>query len=191
MLSNSCDERSGAISSPKSAWRGVRSSGCAARHCGRRRLPEPPARFLLSGLSRGSVLRSFSLNRWSWRNYLLNRLTRLYVVLIPALLFGGLLDVAGIHPFGPGGIYSGQTGTHELTFAVLNRLSVPILVGNYAFLQGIYVPTFGSNGPQWSLANEFWYYRVFPLLACALWPRLPVARRRLSVLLWVAQSSSR
>lgn len=148
--------------------------------------------FVLSGyLVGGSVLRSFSLNRWSWRNYLLNRLTRLYVVLIPGLLFGGLLDVAGIHLFGPGGIYSGQTGTHELTFAVLNRLSVPILVGNYAFLQGIYVPTFGSNGPQWSLANEFWYYRVFPLLACALWPRLPVARRRLSVLLWVAQSSSR
>jgi peptidoglycan/LPS O-acetylase OafA/YrhL len=143
--------------------------------------------FVLSGyLVGGSVLRSFALDRWSWRGYLLNRLTRLYVVLIPALLFGGLLDLAGIHLLGATGIYAGRTGTHELNFAVLNRLSIPILIGNYAFLQGIYFPTFGSNGPLWSLANEFWYYLAFPLLACALWPRLGVARRLLNVLLFVA-----
>jgi len=143
--------------------------------------------FVLSGyLVGGSVLRSFALDRWSWRGYLLNRLTRLYVVLIPALLFGGLLDIAGIHLFGAAGIYSGQTGTHELNSAILNRLSIPILIGNYAFLQGIYVPSFGSNGPLWSLANEFWYYLAFPLLGCAFWPRLSVTQRLLNVLLFVA-----
>jgi peptidoglycan/LPS O-acetylase OafA/YrhL len=42
-------------------------------------------------------------------------------------------------------------------------------------------PTYGSNGPLWSLANEFWYYLVFPLAAAALfvssplWQRLAVA----------------
>lgn len=27
------------------------------------------------------------------------------------------------------------------------------------------VPIFGSNGPLWSLANEFWYYVLFSLAA--------------------------
>ena len=38
-------------------------------------------------------------------------------------------------------------------------------LGSMAFLQTIYIPTFGSNGPMWSLSNEFWYYIVFPLVA--------------------------
>ncbi len=143
--------------------------------------------FVLSGyLVGGSVLRSFAMNRWSWRNYLLNRLTRLYVVLIPALLFGGLIDLAGTHIFGSNGVYGGKTGTHELTFVVAHRLSFPILFGNYVFLQGIHVPDFGSNGPLWSLANEFWYYIAFPLIVCALWPRFSVVKRLLNVLLLIA-----
>jgi peptidoglycan/LPS O-acetylase OafA/YrhL len=37
------------------------------------------------------------------------------------------------------------------------------LLGNLAFVQTIAVPTYGTNGPLWSLANEFWYYVLFPL----------------------------
>ena len=143
--------------------------------------------FVLSGyLVGGSVLRSLAINRWSWKGYLLNRLTRLYTVLVPALVLGGLLDVAGIHLFGTSGIYGGKTGTHELVFAVSSHLNFPIMLGNYAFLQGIYVPTFGSNGPLWSLANEFWYYIAFPFLALALWRRVPVAMRLVNVVLLIA-----
>lgn len=143
--------------------------------------------FVLSGyLVGGSVLRSMALDRWSWRSYLLNRMTRLYVVLIPALVLGGLLDFMGIHLFGSAGIYGGRTGTHELVVAVQSKLSIPILLGNYAFLQGIYVPTFGSNGPLWSLANEFWYYLAFPFLTLALWRRLPLFQRLLYAVLMVA-----
>jgi peptidoglycan/LPS O-acetylase OafA/YrhL len=142
--------------------------------------------FVLSGyLVGGSVLRSMALDRWSWRSYLLNRLTRLYVVLVPALVFGGFLDLAGLHIFGAAGIYGGHNSTHELRFAVPTHLSIPIMIGNYAFLQGIYVPTFGSNVPLWSLANEFWYYIAFPLLACALWPRMAGKWRLVNVLLLI------
>ena len=143
--------------------------------------------FVLSGyLVGGGVLRSMALDRWSWRSYLLNRLTRLYTVLIPALVLGGLLDMAGIHLFGVTGIYGGQTGAHELVFAVRSHLSIPILIGNYAFLQGIFVPTFGSNGPLWSLANEFWYYIAFPFLAMALWRRSSPLVRLVNMALLVA-----
>jgi peptidoglycan/LPS O-acetylase OafA/YrhL len=131
------------------------------------------------------VLRSMALERWSWRSYLLNRVTRLYTVLIPALVLGGILDSTGIHLFGVTGIYGGQTGAHELVFPVRSHLSIPILIGNYAFLQGIYVPTFGSNGPLWSLANEFWYYIAFPFLAVALWRPRPIPLRLLNAMLLI------
>src|SRR5271170_6252601 len=96
--------------------------------------------FVLSGyLVGGSVLRAVALDHWSWRSYLLKRLTRLYAVLIPALVLGGILDVAGIRVFGTAGIYGGHNDTHELVFPVTSHLSLPILAGNYTFLQGIYV----------------------------------------------------
>jgi peptidoglycan/LPS O-acetylase OafA/YrhL len=143
--------------------------------------------FVLSGyLVGGGVLRSIVLDRWSWRSYLLNRMTRLYTVLIPALVLGGILDITGIHLFGVANIYGGQTGAHELVFSVRNHLSIPILIGNYAFLQGIYVPTFGSNGPLWSLANEFWYYIAFPFLAVALLRPRPIPLRLVNAVLLIA-----
>ncbi len=48
-----------------------------------------------------------------------------------------------------------------------NQISLPIFFGNLFFLQTIFCPTFGSNGPLWSLANEFWYYVLFPVALSA------------------------
>jgi peptidoglycan/LPS O-acetylase OafA/YrhL len=107
-------------------------------------------------------------------------------VLLPALALGGMLDVAGIHLFGESGIYGGHTGAHEAGFAIRSHLSVPIMLGNYVFLQGIYVPTLGSNGPLWSLSYEFWYYIAFPFLAGALFPGISIRKRVLNGALLVA-----
>jgi len=49
-----------------------------------------------------------------------------------------------------------------------SNLSVGIFFGNLLFLQTIICPPFGSNAPLWSLANEFWYYALFPVALCAL-----------------------
>jgi peptidoglycan/LPS O-acetylase OafA/YrhL len=140
--------------------------------------------FVMSGyLVGGSVLRSVRADRWSWRSYLLARLTRLYVVLLPALLLGGILDWTGMHMQGTGAVYSGQSGMHALAVDVHTTLTLPTLAGNSLFLQtialpglhGLTVPAFGSNGPLWSLSNEFWYYMAFPLLVLLMargrsWP---------------------
>ena len=129
--------------------------------------------FVMSGyLVGGSVLRAVDGNRWSWRSYLLARLTRLYIVLLPALLLGGAIDWAGMHMKGTQAIYNGQSGMHALPMNVYATLTLPAFLGNCLFLQtislpgmhGRIVPLFGSNGPLWSLANEFWYYMAFPLL---------------------------
>jgi peptidoglycan/LPS O-acetylase OafA/YrhL len=133
--------------------------------------------FVMSGyLVGGSVLRAVAAGRWSWRSYLLARLTRLYIVLLPALLLGGAIDQAGMHIPGTEPVYSGQSGMHALTVDVHATSRPGTLVGNILFLQtialpgmhGKRVPAFGSNGPLWSLSNEFWYYMAFPLLVLLL-----------------------
>jgi peptidoglycan/LPS O-acetylase OafA/YrhL len=90
-----------------------------------------------------------------WRAYLLDRWSRLWIVIIPALAIGGLLDSVGCFAL-DAPLYRGATGTIVLAYDVAQRLSLGTLIGNVAFLQTIAVPTFGSNGPFWSLANEFW-----------------------------------
>jgi peptidoglycan/LPS O-acetylase OafA/YrhL len=86
-------------------------------------------------------------------------------VLIPALAIGWIWDNLGINLFGQNSIYGGEiAGSNIINFAVSARLGLLTFIGNLFFLQGIAVPTFGSNSPLWSLSNEFWYYILFPLL---------------------------
>jgi peptidoglycan/LPS O-acetylase OafA/YrhL len=122
--------------------------------------------FVLSGFFiSSSILKARRDNRWSWSWYLLNRLSRLHVVLIPALAIGWIWDNLGINLFGQNSIYGGEiAGSNIINFAVSARLGLLTFIGNLFFLQGIAVPTFGSNSPLWSLSNEFWYYILFPLL---------------------------
>ena len=132
--------------------------------------------FVLSGfLISSTVIRSHVLGKWSWRDYTFNRATRLYVVLIPGLLLGFFGDRLGSWLFVAKGIYAQPLS--DLGPAVpLQNLTPGNLLGNLFFLQTILCDTFGSNAPLWSLANEFWYYVLFPvaLAACLAW-----ARRRL------------
>jgi peptidoglycan/LPS O-acetylase OafA/YrhL len=124
--------------------------------------------FVLSGfLISATVIKSHISGTWSWRGYAINRSTRLYVVLIPGLLLGSLWDLAGSRLFAATGLY-----THPLSdlgpTITSNNLSVANFFGNLFFLQTIICPTFGSNTPLWSLANEFWYYPLFPAALSAL-----------------------
>jgi peptidoglycan/LPS O-acetylase OafA/YrhL len=41
------------------------------------------------------------------------------------------------------------------------HLGFSTFVGNLLQLQTIVVSSLGSNGPLWSLANEWWYYVLF------------------------------
>jgi len=88
--------------------------------------------------------------------------TRLYVVLVPGLLFGFFWDRMGSWLSAARGIYAHSLS--DLGPAVpLKNLTLGTLLGNLLFLQTILCETFGSNGPLWSLANEFWYYALFPV----------------------------
>ena len=132
--------------------------------------------FVLSGfLISSTIIRSHVLGKWSWRDYAVNRGTRLYVVLAPGLLLGFFWDRLGSWFFAAKGIYFRPLA--DLGPSVpLKNLTIGNMLGNLLFLQTILCNTFGSNGPLWSLANEFWYYVLFP---AALGAGLAWAGRRL------------
>ena len=124
--------------------------------------------FVLSGfLISATVIKSHLSGTWSWREYAVNRSTRLYVVLIPGLLLGSLWDMSGSALFASTGVYTHPLSDLGPTIPSSN-LSAGNFFGNLFFLQTIICPTFGSNTPLWSLANEFWYYALFPAALSAL-----------------------
>ena len=135
--------------------------------------------FVLSGfLVGGSVVRALKSQRWNWKKYLVHRMVRLWIVLIPALVLGLCLDLAGTRHFaGQGAIYSAPHGQGMIQRNILDRLDASTFFGNLFFLQDVKVQPLGTNVPLWSLTNEFWYYLAFPLLCLvfvrhgAVWKR--------------------
>jgi peptidoglycan/LPS O-acetylase OafA/YrhL len=133
--------------------------------------------FVLSGyLVGGHVLRARDTGRWSWSAYLIQRGVRLWTVLIPALVLGGLIDLVALHLRLAPALYSGMVHNH-VTGDVHLSLTWKALLGNIFFLQTIRTPVFGSNGALWSLASEFWYYLLFPLGLLAIRGPYSVGRR--------------
>jgi peptidoglycan/LPS O-acetylase OafA/YrhL len=122
--------------------------------------------FVLSGFFIGSSVAITTFDRsWSWSRFASRRLSRLYVVILPALLLTFLWDTAGMAVWGTDGIYAGKIDAPSLTLPdVSNTLAVSVLAGNLAFLQELVVAPYGSNGPLWSLSYEAWAYVTFPLL---------------------------
>jgi peptidoglycan/LPS O-acetylase OafA/YrhL len=123
--------------------------------------------FVLSGFLISSTIigRRVSGDR-SWHEYAIDRASRLYVVLIPGLLFGLLWDKFGSVLFAFKHVYSQPIDDFGAAVAQ-SRLTYGTFLGNLFFLQTIVCPTFGSNGPLWSLASEFWYYVLFPVALAA------------------------
>jgi peptidoglycan/LPS O-acetylase OafA/YrhL len=127
--------------------------------------------FVLSGyFVAGSVAQAHERGSWSWSSYAIQRLSRLWSVLLPCLLLTGLWDTFGSGLSGGAG-YNGLL--KDLMFSAGENHapldgSFTTFIGNFFFLQTIKVDMFGSNLALWSLANEFWYYAIFPLLFLAL-----------------------
>lgn len=132
--------------------------------------------FVLSGYWIGQTVCRNSANDGFVRTYLIDRLSRLWLVSVPAILLTALADCAGLSLAGST-LYDGTLAPGLIAGPAALRLDALTMFGNLLFLQGVAVPTFGSNGPLWSLAFEFWYYLAFP----ALW--LMLRHRRVTALI--------
>jgi peptidoglycan/LPS O-acetylase OafA/YrhL len=109
--------------------------------------------FLISGwLVGGSLLNRLG-QPHALKVYAIDRITRLWTVLIPTfslmLLFG---------------LFAGELIPDTIDYSRSNNYSVISFAGNLLGLQTVTLATFGGNYPLWSLANETWYYLMFPLL---------------------------
>jgi peptidoglycan/LPS O-acetylase OafA/YrhL len=112
-------------------------------------------------------------------------MSRLWVVLVPALLLTLILDFGGTHWFASAqNIYHNPASPYGAMLA--QRLTATAFLGNLFFLQGILTPTFGSNEPLWSLSYEFWFYLFFPLLLTAVLPAGKLGMRLASGVLFCA-----
>ncbi|WP_082209067.1 acyltransferase [Novosphingobium sp. B-7] len=138
--------------------------------------------FVISGYLVGGLTvtrlpeRGFHLARFA-----AHRASRIYTVLIPALVLGGLLDLIGLRFLNQDAIYNaGATSPiASLQFVVADNLNIRTFLGNILMLQtldGSIVHVFGSNGPLWSLAYEWWYYCLFAAVMVAATRRHVVAR---------------
>lgn len=148
--------------------------------------------FVLSGyLVGGSVLKELmETGTIHWGRYAVSRIVRIHSVLIAALLLGGLWDFLGVYWLQAGEIYSQGHFRYVLPWDVVPNLNSMTFLGNLACLHTIFVPVFGSNGPLWSLANEFWYYFLFPAVLLACWKGVSIHMRLVALaatglLLWL------
>lgn len=128
--------------------------------------------FVVSGFLVGGqeLVRILDGKHFDMSRYSIQRFSRIYVVLIPALFATVILDYAGQHYFNQSLLYTmpARQSVDSLQYAVADRDDATTLVGNFLMLQTIAVEPFGGNGPLWSLANEWWYYVVFGLFLISL-----------------------
>jgi peptidoglycan/LPS O-acetylase OafA/YrhL len=120
--------------------------------------------FVISGFLVGGRTILTSRNKgFNVLDYFIHRFSRIYLVLVPALVVGYGVDWAGINFCDSSGIYvhPDQFYTNQFGNDITDHLSLSIFIGNLMQLQEIIVPSLGSNGPLWSLANEWWYYVLF------------------------------
>jgi peptidoglycan/LPS O-acetylase OafA/YrhL len=126
--------------------------------------------FVISGFLVGGT----TLHRWqqhgpNLRSYAIARFSRIYTVLIPALLAGLVLDMVGLRWFNASALYTDSIRYHTISLGsnTSAALDAHTFLGNVLMLQGIWTESFGSNNPLWSLAYEWWYYCIFALFAAA------------------------
>jgi peptidoglycan/LPS O-acetylase OafA/YrhL len=128
--------------------------------------------FVMSGfLIGGDLLRRLDRTDHFLKNYMIDRFSRIYIVMVPALAYGFMVDSIGRRIFPNSGIYDGA-----FFDGVFNPINI---LWTLLQQQHIWTPQAGTNGPLWSLACEMWYYITFPLLLAPL-SRVYSARFRLA-----------
>ena len=119
--------------------------------------------FFLSGyLVGGNEIVNLVRKKLNFSNYIFNRLTRLWIVLLPALLATYALNAFTCRNSRIS-LYCAADSALASHAEVPPQVSQEIsdLIFNAFFLQPFKGTQWGGNGPLWSLSYEFWYYLVF------------------------------
>jgi peptidoglycan/LPS O-acetylase OafA/YrhL len=136
--------------------------------------------FVLSGyLVGGPALVRAKIGKLNAVDYFSARASRLYVVLIPALVLSFVFYVSARHLSGWQMFVDTHQQLHDGATLLTASYSPATALCNALFLQTISCSTFAGNLALWSLSNEFWYYLlIFAFLSVrktSLWALLVVA----------------
>jgi peptidoglycan/LPS O-acetylase OafA/YrhL len=101
--------------------------------------------FVVSGWQVGGRFLRTDMEQTDILQYLTDRVSRLWTVLIPLLVLSALLGAAGVLP-------------------AWVPLGPTAFVANLFGLQTLLVPNYAGNSPLWSLANETFYYLLLPAI---------------------------
>lgn len=120
--------------------------------------------FLVGGLGSAKV----ALGRFDARAYAIDRISRIYMAFLPALLLTVVLDTVAMTYFSGVGLHD---NTHPVFKANVPQLDFQANTDAATFFQNLaLLPTmhpYGSNSPLWTIWLEFWFYGVFGLILCA------------------------
>lgn len=126
--------------------------------------------FFISGfLVGGRELQNLRFGTLNPSKYFFDRLTRLWLVIIPALFITYICNYLTCERIG---FYEYCIDSKSLNFQSMSPIEsqgIKDLIVNLFFLQSFLGPEWGSNGPLWSLSFEFWYYMVFYSFLILLW----------------------
>ena len=137
--------------------------------------------FVISGYLVGGreILHVRTGGRFELRRYAVQRFSRIYTVLVPALLLTAALDGIGQRWADGSLLYTQPASANigSLMFAIADRSDIWTFLGNLLMLQTLVVKPLGADGPLWSLANEWWYYTLFALFMVSASPHRPFLLR--------------
>jgi peptidoglycan/LPS O-acetylase OafA/YrhL len=118
--------------------------------------------FVVSGfLVGGSAWRKFEKGEFKARLYLINRFSRIYLVLIPALVFAVLIDRLGANLFAETRFYAMRP---LFPSGVSDGWTLDQIPCHLAALQGVFCAPIGADPPLWSLGWEWLFYLISPVL---------------------------
>jgi peptidoglycan/LPS O-acetylase OafA/YrhL len=119
--------------------------------------------FVMSGfLIGGPVILAWRSNTFDATKYFVGRLTRLWIVILPALLLTALLDGVAFQYGNGAHLLSSRVPFFPEWWASIEPNSLRTFLFNVFFLQMIIGFQYGTNLSLWSISNEFWYYILLP-----------------------------
>lgn len=129
--------------------------------------------FVLSGffITR-SIENRLSKNTFSLKDYFIDRYFRLSVVAIPAIVLTFVLDQFAFNFFHKDLLYLQRCED----WLDSSSYTLQTFFGNIFYLQTLFYNSFGSNGPLWSLAYEWWFYVLAPFIL------VPIRKKQINYL---------
>jgi peptidoglycan/LPS O-acetylase OafA/YrhL len=121
--------------------------------------------FVISGyLVGGSVLSS--IENFQFRRYFINRFSRIYIVLLPALLLTGALDWTAYWVAPDNALYTTPALADSIGLeegdSIFARYGAHQIVTSLVTLESIIGGPIGSNFALWSLGIEWFFYFILP-----------------------------